>query len=168
MAPLCGSQVLWLMNNQEPFMAVCVLQDSARQCKDEEAVVVVWLPWLISHSIETIWVTLIWGPLHALYSTLYTLYTENYTYCTVALHCRWETWQTWEIHSLLETLKTANYTNLNMDRCTELILVQSAVCALCTVHGARCYGVLQVLCCSTEELLFWELYRFEQTELRTI
>ena len=54
------------------------------QSKDEEAVVVVWLPWLISHSIETIWVTLIWGPLHALYSTLYTLYTENYTHCTVA------------------------------------------------------------------------------------
>ena len=24
-------------------MAMCVLQDSARQCKDEEAVVVVWL-----------------------------------------------------------------------------------------------------------------------------
>ena len=58
-------------------MAVCVLQDSARQCKDEEAVVVVWLPWLISHSIETIWVTLIWGPLHAVYNTLYSLY------CTV-------------------------------------------------------------------------------------
>ena len=36
MAPLCGTQVLWLMNNQEPFMVVCVLV----QCKDEEAIVV--------------------------------------------------------------------------------------------------------------------------------
>ena len=29
MAPLCGTQVLWLMNNQEPFMVVCVLQQAA-------------------------------------------------------------------------------------------------------------------------------------------
>ena len=92
------------------------------QCKDEEAVVVVWLPWLISHSIETIWVTLIWGPLHALYNTLYTLYR----YCTV-------TWR----HGRLEKY-------MNMDRCTELILVQSAVSSLQsavsslhTVHTAQ-------------------------------
>ena len=59
--------------------------------------------WLIYHWIETIWVTLIWGPLPATvylnthctinYCSHTTLYTENYTYCTVML----ETWQTWEI-----------------------------------------------------------------------
>ena len=41
MAPLCGTQVLWLMNNQEPFMVLCVCFSKVLvQCKDEEAVVV--------------------------------------------------------------------------------------------------------------------------------
>ena len=148
---------------------VCVLQDSASQVESSAEqgrrsrsgglAAVAYLPFNRDNLGNTDM-----GPIaRSVQHTIHTVHWKLYT-----LYCRWETWQTWEIHSLLETLKTANYTNLNMDRCTELILVQSAVCALCTVHGARCYGVLQVLCCSTEELLFWELYRFEQTELRTI
>ena len=124
MAPLGGSQVLWLMNNQEPFMdGVCVCARQCQlgwvQCKDEEAVVVVWLPWLISHSIETIWVTLIWGPLHALYNTLYTI---HYTHCSVyTLYCHLETWQTWEIHEYGQVHR----------------INSGAVCSLRTVHSAR-------------------------------
>ena len=97
MAPLCGTQVLWLMNNQEPFMVVCVLQQAACAVQGRRS----RSGWgwvggccLISHSIETIWVTLIWGPLH---TACWTLHTEYYC----SLHTT---------HCTLYTLNTEHYT----------------------------------------------------------
>ena len=104
MAPLCGTQVLWLMNNQEPFMVLCVLQQAAcavqgRRSRSGWG----WVGgccWLISHSIETIWVTLIWGPLH---TACWTVFSQHYTLHTARyIH--------WTLHSAHHTFHTAHRT----------------------------------------------------------